>query len=129
MKDNLENEELQCCEVLDLSKTKKKCKQVIKHCEICEGVIIDNDNVPEEYIVDYNDRQIHSALINCIKCGANVCENCCTTLDDTWEKIYVCNNCYNKYKKRIKRIQKLQIKADILAEEIADEIEEFLNES
>ena len=130
MKDNnQENEELQCCEVLNLSKIKKKCKQVIKHCEICEGIIIDNDNVPEEYIVDYNDRQIYSALITCVKCGAKVCENCCTTLDNTWEKIYVCNNCYNKYKKQIKRIQKLQAKADILAEEIADEIEEFLNES
>ena len=130
MKDNnQENEELQCCEVLNLSKIKKKCKQVIKHCEICEGIIIDNDNVPEEYIVDYNDRQIYSALITCVKCGAKVCENCCTTLDDTWEKIYVCNNCYNKYKKQIKRIQKLQAKADILAEEIAEEIEEFLNES
>ena len=121
-------EELDCCEILNLAKIKKKCKEVIKECAICEGIIIDNDNVPEQYIVDYGDRQIHSAQIQCVKCGAIVCENCCVTLDDTWEKIYVCNNCYEKYKKRIKRIKKLQNKADILAEEIADEIEEFLND-
>lgn len=122
-------EEIDCCEVLNLSKIKKKCKQVIKECEICGGIIIDHDNIPEQYIVDYSDRQIHSAQIQCVKCGALVCENCCITLDDTWEKIYVCENCYNKYKKQIKHIQKLQSKADILAEEISDEIEEFLNES
>ena len=120
---------IDCCEVLNLSKIKKKCKQVIRECEICGGIIIDHDNIPEQYIVDYNDRQIHSAQIQCVKCGALVCENCCITLDDTWEKIYVCENCYNKYKKQIKHIQKLQSKADILAEEISDEIEEFLNES
>ena len=122
-------EEIDCCEVLNLSKIKKKCKQVIRECEICGGIIIDHDNIPEQYIVDYNDRQIHSAQIQCVKCGALVCENCCIALDDTWEKIYVCENCYNKYKKQIKHIQKLQSKADILAEEISDEIEEFLNES
>lgn len=125
---NMNDNELNCCEVLNLSKIKKKCKQVIKKCSICGGVIIDNDNVPEEYIVDYNDRQIYSAQIQCVKCGELVCENCCITLDDTWEKLYVCNNCYDKHKKQIKRIQKLQSKADILAEEIADEIEEFLND-
>lgn len=126
MKDN--DIEKNICEVLNLSKIKKKCPEIIKHCDICDGIIIDHDKTPEQYIIDYNDRQIYSALITCVKCGAKICENCCITLDDTWEKIYVCNNCYEKYEKKIKRIQKLQKKADVLAEEIADELEEFLND-
>lgn len=116
-----------CCEVLNLAQIKKKCKQVIKHCNICDGIIIDDDNVPEDYIIDYDDRQIYSALIKCVKCGAIVCSNCCITLDSVWEQLPVCNNCYEKYNKQIKRIQKLQRKADILAEEIAEEIEGFLD--
>ena len=68
-------------------------------------------------------------VIYCQKCGAEVCENCVTTIEDTWEKIYICSNCAEKYSKTIKRIQKMQRKADALAEEIAEEIEEFLNGS
>lgn len=119
--------EIECCEVLNLAKIKKKCKEVIHHCSICEGVIIDNDTVPDQYIIDYGDIEIYSALINCVKCGAEICENCAITIDDTWEKIYVCKNCYEKYKKKIDKILKLQKKVDILTEEISDEIEEFLN--
>lgn len=120
--------DIQFCEVLDLNRVKNKCPQVIKECEICGGVIIDHDNIPEEYIVDYGDRQIHSAVIYCEKCGAQVCENCVTTIEGVWDKIYLCKNCYEKYKKRIDRIKKLQRKAEAIAEEIADEIEEFLND-
>lgn len=120
--------QIQLCEVLDLSKVKKKCPQVIKECEICGGTIIDNDNVPEEFIVDYNDRQIYSAVHYCAKCGAEICENCLITIDGAWEQIDICSDCYDKHKKRIDRIIKLQKRAQALEEDIADEIEEFLND-
>ena len=119
---------IQLAEVLNLSKIKKKCPEIIKHCDICEGTIIDHDNIPEEYIVDYGDRRIYSAVFNCIKCGNEVCENCVTTIDGEWEKLYVCQECYDKYEKRIKRILKMQKRVNALAEDLAEEIEEFLND-
>lgn len=124
----MNNKDFNLCEVLNLSKIKKKCPQIIKECDICGGVIIDHDSVPEEYIVDYNDREIYSAVINCQKCGAQVCENCVITIEGAWEKIYICKDCYEKHKKKIDRIVKLQNKVEVLAEEVAEEIEEFLNE-
>lgn len=120
--------DIQLCEVLDLSKIKNKCPQVIKECEICGGVIIDHDKVPEEYIVDYNDRQIYSAVHHCIKCGAEICENCLITIDGDWEQIDICKDCYEKYKNRIDHIKKLQKRVNALAEDIVEEIEDFLNE-
>lgn len=124
---NILNEE-NCCEVLNLSQISKKCPQVIKKCSICEGIVIDNDNVPEEYIVDYNDRQIYSALHKCAKCGAIICENCSITIEDAWEQIYVCSDCAEKYAKKIDKIKKLQKKVEILTEEIYDRLEVFLND-
>lgn len=117
------------CEVLDLSKVKKKCPQVIRECDICKGIIIDNDNVPEEFIVDYNDRQIFSAAHTCAKCGAEICENCTVTIEGDWEKIDICSDCYEKHKKRIDHILKLQKRINALAEDIAEEIEDFLNDA
>ena len=125
----MKNKNYDLCEIADLTRIKKDCPQIIHHCEICDGIIIDHDNVPEKFIVDYDDRRIHSAILYCQKCGAEVCENCVTTIEDTWEKIYICSNCAEKYSKTIKRIQQMQRKADALAEEIAEEIEEFLNGS
>lgn len=120
---------IELCEVIDLEGVKKHCPQIIKECDICGGIIIDHDSTPEQYIVDYSDRHIHSAVITCVKCGAEVCENCVKTIDDTWEKIYICTECYEKYKKRIDKIIRLQKRANAIAEEIADEIEEFLNDN
>ena len=117
------------CEVLNLAKIKSKCPQIIKECECCGGTIIDDDNVPEKYIVDYNDRQIYSAVYRCVKCSAEICENCIVTIDDNWERINICKNCYEKYKTKVDHILKLQKKAEALAEDIADEIMEFLDGS
>lgn len=122
------NKKLQLSEVLDLKGVEEHCKEVIKHCDICNGVIIDDDNVPDEFIVDYNDRRIYSAMYTCCKCGAEICENCAVTIDGNWEKLYICSDCYAKRPKLVDKIQKLQKRISGLSDEIDDLIEEFLND-
>lgn len=116
------------CEVLDFKKVKKHCPQVVKHCKECGQVIIDHDNIPEEYIVDYNDIHIKSAMYTCCKCGKEICEECSVTIEGDWEKLYICTECYAKKPKQVERIKWIQRKIEALNEEFSDEIEEFLND-
>ena len=105
-------------EVIDLAKCKEVCPEVVKECEFCEGIIIDHDNVPQEYIVNYDDRQIHSELRTCEICGSIMCEQCSTLIEDTWDVFYLCPVCSKKYVKQIKKIESLQEKEQALLEKI-----------
>ena len=51
------------------------------------------------------------------------------TIEGDWEQLDICKDCYEKYKKRIDRILKLQRRANALIEDIAEEIEDFLNDN
>lgn len=94
-------------DIFGLSELKKECKQVIKHCEFCDGIIIDHDNVPEEIIVNYDDRQIYSEMLLCDICKSKMCRNCAIPIEDEFEEFYICPDCKEEYDEEIEKIQTL----------------------
>lgn len=102
---------LKYAKVVDLLKIEENYSNLIKHCDICKGIIIDHDKVPQDIIIDYDDRRINSELLTCEICKASICRNCATLIEDTWDVFYLCPNCINNNKKLIERIKILQNKS------------------
>lgn len=113
--------------VIDLSAIKKHYKEVIHHCEFCNGIIIDHDNVPQEYIVNYDDRNIYSEVIHCEICNKEICRNCSKKIEDVWDVFYLCPTCSKDYEKQILKIESLQEREELIVEKIEKAIMKLRN--
>ena len=103
---------------------KSKYKKVIKHCEVCGGIVIDDDRIPHDVVVDYDDRNIYSELRKCEICDKVICANCSTKIEDRWDVFYICPDCRDEHIELINKIDKLKSKHI----KISDKIDKLVNE-
>ena len=94
--------------IVGLLQLREDHKDLINKCSFCNRFTIDHDNVPENIIVDYDDRQIISETLTCEICGSNICRECATLIEDTWDVFYICPDCIIDHKDLIEKIKKLQ---------------------